>query len=254
MTFNISDFKANITGAGSRGVSKEAHYEIVMSLPRKIYLSDRSKRAYRDMRFRIQTAEIPGRTITASSQKTLGYGLPSKIGYDVTYGDVQISMLCGADLGEKSFFTAWQSSVIGNHTRNDDTRTHQSIGYYSDYVAPVGIIKYDDTGNAVYSIGLAEAFPIVVNSMPLSWSSDNMHVLNVTFAYKHFVESDEPSAGTGARKNTAGASLTINGLPNINDAFEGMGLPRIGEILNIPQFDTDTYTLTGASDISGVFT
>ena len=42
MAFNISDFRANATGAGSRGVSKQAHFELVISLPRKISLSDRS--------------------------------------------------------------------------------------------------------------------------------------------------------------------------------------------------------------------
>ena len=253
MAFNISDFRANATGAGSRGVSKQAHFELVISLPRKISLSDRSKNAYDSLRFRVESAELPGRSIQTTNYKHMGYGLTSKIGYDVTYPDISLTMLCGADLGEKSLFQSWQNSIIGNHTRNDDIRRHQSLGYYDDYTASVGIIQYDDTGKVVYTMGLAEAYPILINSLPLTWGSEDLHRLTIQFAYKHFIESDEPAAGRGASLNKAGASLTINGIPSIDDTFEGLGLPRIGEILNIPLFDTNSFTLTGASDFKNIF-
>ena len=86
-----------------------------------------------------------------------------------------------------------------------------------------------------------------------SWSSEDLHRLTVQFTYKHFVETDEPAAGKGARLNTGGAAFTINGIPSLDDIFEGIGLPRIGEILNIPAFDTNSFTFTGASDFSRIF-
>ena len=101
-------------------------------------------------------------------------------------------------------------------------------------------------------MALAEAYPVVVNSLPLSWGSEELHRLSVQFAYKHFIESDEPAAGRGARMNKAGAQLTINGIPSIDDAFEGIGLPRLGEIFNIPFFDTSSFTISGASDFSRI--
>jgi hypothetical protein len=253
MAFNISDFKANLAGSGSRGISKQSHFEVVVSPPRKIELSNRSRTALDSFRFRVETAELPGRAIQTFNHKTSGYGVASKFGYDVTYSDVNLTFLCGADLGEKSFFQAWQSSVVGNHTRNQDIRRHQSLGYYDDYTGSVALIQYDDQGNVVYTMALAEAYPIVVNPLPLSWASEDLHRLTVQFAYKHFIESDEPAAGRGARTNTAGAALTINGLPSIDGALEGLGLPRIGEILNIPLFDTSSFTFTGASDFAGLF-
>ena len=253
MAFNVSDFKSNIVGDGSRGISKQSHFELVVNLPGKILLSDRSQRAYNNLRFRIESAEIPGRAIQITNHRHLGYGLQSKMGYDVTYPDVQITLLCGADLGEKSLFHAWQSSIVGNHSRNDDIRRHQSVGYYNDYTAPVGIIQYDDTGKPVYALGLAEAFPSTINSLPLSWTAEDLHRLTVTFSFKHFIESDEPAAGRGASRNAAGAALTINGIPSIDNILERVGLPRVGEILNIPLFDTNKITFTGASNFSGLF-
>ena len=253
MAFNVSDFRSNIIGDGSRGISKQAHFELIINLPRKITLSNRSQSAFSSLRFRVESAELPGRSIQTSNYKHMGYGLTSKIGYDVTYPDISLTMLCGADLGEKSLFHAWQSSVVGNHSRNQDIRRHQSLGYYDDYTASIGLIQYDDTGEAAYALGLAEAYPILINSLPLTWGSEDLHRLTVQFTYKHFVETDEPAAGRGASLNTAGAALTINGIPSVDDVFEGIGLPRIGEVLNIPAFDTNSFTLTGASDFSRIF-
>jgi hypothetical protein len=253
MAFNISDFRANITGTGSKGVSKQSHFEVVLNLPRNIILSNRSRSSFDRLRFRCETAELPGRTIQTNNYKHLGYGLTSKMGYDVTYPDMSITMLCSSDLGEKSFFQAWQSSVIGNHSRNQETRPHQSLGYYDNYTASVGIIQYDETGKVSHTMALAEAYPIVINSVPLNWASEDLHRLTVTFAYKHFVETDEPAAGRGARINKAGAQLTINGIPTIDDKFEEFGLPRLGEIFNIPIFNTNSVTLSGGSDFSTIF-
>jgi hypothetical protein len=102
-------------------------------------------------------------------------------------------------------------------------------------------------------MALAEAFPLIVNAMLLTWESQEIHVLNVSFAYKYFIETDEPAAGRGARTNKAGAQLIIDGLPTIDDKLEGFGLPRLGEILNIPIFNTESITLTGGSNLSTIF-
>jgi hypothetical protein len=256
MAFNISDFRANITGAASKSVAKQSHFELVFTLPSKILLSDRSRVAYESLRFRIEAAELPGRQIQSTNNyKPSGYGLTSKIGYDVIYPDVSLTMICSSDLGEKSFFQAWQSVVVGNHTRNSDIRAHQSIGYYSDYTAPVAIIQYDETGKVTYSMTLAEAYPVVINSMPLNWGSEDFHRLSVQFAYKHFIETDEPQAGRGAAVNQSGVSLTLNpGLGTIDDKLADFGLPRIGEILNIPLFNTESITVAGGSRFNTIFT
>jgi hypothetical protein len=253
MAFNVSDFRANIAGEGSKSVSKQSHFDLVINLPRNIRLSTRSRTAYDRLRFRCTAAELPGRTIQTSNYKHLGYGLNSKIGYDVTYNDVVLTMICSSDLGEKSLFQAWQSSIVGNHTRNQDIRPHQSLGYYDDYTSTVGIFQYDETGAVTYSMALAEAYPIIVNSLPLNWESQDLHQLTISFSYKYFIETDEPAAGRGARVNKAGVALTINGESTLDDKLDGLGLPRIGEIFNIPLFNTQSVTLTGGSGLNTIF-
>lgn len=251
MTFNVSDFRSQITGDASRGISKQSNFDVVVNLPSNILMSDRSRSAYNSLRFRVESAEFPGRSIQTTNYKSFGYGLTSKVGYDVVYPDVSFTMLCGADLGEKSFFHAWQSAIVGNHSRQDDIRRHQSLGYYKDYVSSVGIIQYDTTGRPTYGLALAEAYPIIVNSLPLTWGSEELHRLTVQFTYKHFVEVDEPSQGQGANVNEFNARLKFN-TPNLDDVFDRFGLPRIGEIFNIPGFQREQVTITGSSTINSI--
>jgi len=251
MTFNISDFRSQVTGEQSRGISKQSNFDVVVNLPPGILMSERSQSAFNSLRFRIESADLPGRQIRTSEHKTHGYGLTSKIGYDVTYPDVSITMLCGADLGEKSFFQAWQSAVVGNHSRQSDIRAHQSLGYYNDYVSSVGIVQYDTKGVPKYSMALAEAFPVIINSLPLTWGSEDLHRLTVQFTYKHFTEVDEPPRGKGAPINKFNARLKFN-IPNMDDQFEKYGLPRIGEIFNIPIFQQDQVTIKGSSTVKSI--
>ena len=93
MAFDVSTFRSSVFGSGSSGVAKQSHFELVMGLPRDIFLSTRSRRAYNGLRFRVETAELPGRSIQTTNYKHLGYGLTSKVGYDVTYQDISISVL-----------------------------------------------------------------------------------------------------------------------------------------------------------------
>jgi hypothetical protein len=53
--------------------------------------------------------------------------------------------------------------------------------------------------------------------------------------------------------NKAGVALTINGESTLDDKLDGLGLPRIGEIFNIPLFNTQSVTLTGGSGLNTIF-
>ena len=243
MAFSVNQFRSQNFGADSRNFSKQSNYELIFTLPEKVLLSEASLATTPTLRFRTESAEIPGRSIITSDYKSTGYGLTSKVGYGVVYPDVTITMLCGADLGEKRLFNAWQSLVVGNHTRNKNIRNHQSIGYYSNYVSTLGIVQYDQEGNASYATSLMEAYPIIVNSMPLSWASEEMHRLTVQFTYKYFEESDEPEQGLGAQGGGARSGVEITGLPSIDNILAGAGLPPVGEVLGIPIFNSNSFTL-----------
>jgi len=244
MAFNVNTFKSNLTGETSNGVAKQSHYEMFIFTPQNIQLSDNGKKAGGDiLRFKIEQAELPGRSIVTSDYKQHGYGLTSKVGYGVVYPDVSVTMVCDKQLNEKRLFTSWQSMIVGNHSRQQDIKFYSSIGYYNNYVSQAIILQYDQEGNVTYTLGLQEAYPIIVNSLPLNWGSEELHKLTVQFTYKHFQEIDEPALGNRARTSRGRGGLTISGLPSLDNILSTAGLPELGDITGNPIFNTNSFTI-----------
>ena len=244
MAFNVNTFKSTLTGENSNGVAKQSHYEMFVFTPPNIQLSDNGRKAGGDVfRFKIESAEIPGRSIVTSDYKQHGFGLTSKVGYGVVYPDVSVTMVCDKQLNEKRLFTSWQSMIVGNHSRQQDIKFYSSIGYYNNYVSGAVIVQYDQEGNITYTLGLQEAYPIIVNSLPLNWGSEELHKLTVQFTYKYFQELDEPALGNRARTSRGRGGLTISGLPSLDDILSTVGLPQLGDITGNPIFNTNSFTI-----------
>ena len=244
MAFNVNTFKSTLTGENSNGVAKQSHYEMFVFTPPNIQLSDNGRKAGGDvLRFKIESAEIPGRSIVTSDYKQHGFGLTSKVGYGVVYPDVSVTMVCDKQLNEKRLFTSWQSMIVGNHSRQQDIKFQSSIGYYNNYVSGAVIVQYDQEGNITYTLGLQEAYPIIVNSLPLNWGSEELHKLTVQFTYKYFKELDAPALGNRARTSRGRGGLTISGLPSLDGMLSKVGLPQLGDITGNPIFNTNSFTI-----------
>ena len=189
MTFSVNEFSSQLN---RRSVAKQSNFDAFITFPARMAFPVGTASAVNQLRFRVDSAELPGRSIQTTQGKPYGNGLTHKFGYDVTYPEVTVSIICGDDLAEKSLFTAWQSLVIGKHATNAPYQRNMRIGYYSDYVSQVEINQYTEQGDLAYSVTLVEAFPVIVNSMPLSWASEEVHRLTVQFTYLHFVENTTP--------------------------------------------------------------
>jgi len=193
MAFSVSDFSGQIN---SRAVAKQHSFDSLITFPARMAIPAGGGAAISELRFRVDSAEIPGRSIQTIQNKPYNTGLTHKIGYDVTYPEVTMSIICGSDLAEKSLFTAWQSLIIGKHNTNQPYQRNMRIGYYKDYVSTVEINQYNETGSVSHSVTLVDAYPLTVNSMPLSWASEEIHRVTVQFAYLHFIENSIPASAS----------------------------------------------------------
>lgn len=188
MAFNVSDFSATLN---KRGVAKQAHFEMIVSFPPSMPLNALFNGATNELGFRCDSAEIPGRSIQTSQYKPYGTGLTHKVGYDVTYPEVTVSMICGSDLLERDIFSAWQSMIIGQHAiRPNAYQQNMHVGYYNKYArGTVTILQYDEQGKVSNSYSLRDAYPVIINSMPVTWSSEEVHRVTIQFSYLHYVEN-----------------------------------------------------------------
>lgn len=176
MAFNVTSIQSSI---GKLGVLKSSHFETVITFPSGVI--------DRELVTRIDSAELPGRSIQTSNVKY--YGVPSRVGYDVTYPEIGITMICSESMREKLLMTQWQDLIVNQHARPNAPPYMFDLGYYDDYVGRVQILQYAPNGTLVYKMTLIEAYPVQVNSMPVNWGSEEIHKLNVSFAYKYWIEN-----------------------------------------------------------------
>jgi len=242
MGFNVDDFSSRLN---QRGVAKQSNFEAWVSFPARMTFPVGGAAAVSTLGFRADTAEIPGRSIQTITYKPYGGGLTHKIGYDVTYPEVTMSFICGTDLAEKVLFTAWQSLVIGKHNTNQPYQRNMKIGYYKDYIGTVVINQYSEEGELSHQVTLVEVYPTIVNSMPLSWASEDVHRVTVQFSYLHFIESSVPytpapalnfsNAGNNIRSSirNSATNLLVGGLNNAIGNATGGGVSVSTSDINV---------------------
>jgi len=167
---------------------------------------------------RASEAELPGRSTQTIENRY--YGPVQKTGYQGNYVDTQITFICSEDLREKLFFEKWQDLIFGDHRTgpNNLTMKNYNAGYYDDYISTIEIFQYNENNDKTYQIKLLEAFPINVNPLSLSWGADDIHKLQVSFAFRSFEDKSN-----GLSKFAAGAF-------NLNNALGGGSGREVGGI------------------------
>ena len=135
--------------------------------------------------FRCEKAELPGRTIATS--ESAGSGPTIKLGYDMTYNDIQLSIICAADVQERVFFESWMDFIIkpGGYGSGDQAGT---IGYYSDYALgnKLTVSQLNDFGNPILTYECMDIYPIALTPMNATWDEVNTYQrFGVTLAYRY---------------------------------------------------------------------
>jgi hypothetical protein len=127
----------------------------------------------RDLVYKCQAAELPGRALATTEQKT--YGPVEKFPYLTMFNDIDLTFIIEDDMRQKVFFDNWMEYITPLSTNN--------YRYKADYCCDIIISQYDMSDVLSYSVKLIESYPLSVNQLSLDWSSDDYHRLMVTFAY-----------------------------------------------------------------------
>lgn len=132
--------------------------------------------------FRCEKAELPGRTIATA--ESMGGGPTIKLGYDMTYNDIQLSIIAATTMEERIFFESWMDYIIKPFGAGKQSGT---IGYYSDYALgnKLEVSQTDDSGNTVLSYTCTDVYPIAITPMNATWDESNTYQrFGVTLAYR----------------------------------------------------------------------
>lgn len=209
---DIGSFSAII---GQNGVARSSDFMVNITKPKKLNFNVPS-----DLRARIDTINIPGRTIQSFEYKS--YGPAYKIGYNDLYGDCQINIMLSPNFREKQFFQRWQDLIVGfgRSSTNFEQPGAFDIGYYHDYIGTVDIFQYNKLGQRVYSCALVDAWPISITDLPADWSTDGIHRLGVSFCYRLFNDDTSGDQQIAASQANYGDGVVTNSEAPFDDAAQ----------------------------------
>jgi hypothetical protein len=166
MPGSIAEFKSSFSG----DLARQSRFDVNIPVPISIvpYIG-----APRLLRYRCETAELPGKTLATTEQRT--YGPIEKFPYLSTFNDIDLTFIIDDNMESKVFFDAWMNYI--NPTYNYDFK------YKESYATTITVNQYDVRNKQSYSVDLIDAYPISMNQLSLDWNSDSIHKLTVTFAY-----------------------------------------------------------------------
>ena len=190
MSGSISDFKASFNLSPARANRFDVNIPIPVTMIQYLNIG-------KQLTFRCENAELPGRTLATADQKT--YGPVEKHPYMTTYNDINLGFIVSDDMSEKLFFDAWMEII--------NPSSNYNFKYRGDYVTTMTVNQYDATNSLIYSVNLIDAFPIAVNQMDLDWSSDSNHKLTVVFAYTSWQNNSVQSLISSAIDTGAGGII-----------------------------------------------
>jgi len=138
--------------------------------------------------FRCEKAELPGRTVATTDDTMSGTAL--KLPYDMTYNDIQLSIICSTDMLERKFFEQWMDFIVkpGKPGRGNAG----TIAYYSNYAKgnKLRVSQLNDSGTAILTYTCHDVYPIALTPMNATWEENNTYQrFGVTLCYRYHLWS-----------------------------------------------------------------
>ncbi len=186
MTFKISEFRSQV-GA----IARPNLFSVkIKSIPAGISQSARTNFTINDLKnfeFRCEATEMPGRTVATIDDNSPG-GPSVKLPYDMTYNDLNLTIICSEDMKERRVFEFWMDQTVLPY--NDSYSYGGLVRYYDKYAygSKFEISQLNASGTALAKYVLFDAFPIAISPMNLTWEESNTYQrFTVTLTYRYHV-------------------------------------------------------------------
>lgn len=201
MPFNIADFNSSIAKSG---IASTSHFEAVILGGPGSYTGVAANVLSQfgleeGMRFRIESLNLPGRTLTTLDQNY--HGPARSMPYRFTQQPVSMTIILSRDMREREVFMRWQDFFVGHYRVNPERtvmRGQFDTKYYQDGIGTIKILQYsipldeniDENSESSFNnyeiqteIVLEEAYPISVHDIAMSWGDEGYGKLQVEIKY-----------------------------------------------------------------------
>lgn len=233
--FNVNNL---VSALNKSGFAKSSHFEVFVFGP--------GGTQERDMRFRIEAVDLPGRNFILTEHKFTNIGPYNRMPIGQTYTDVTLTIVLSEDLREKAYFEKWQNSMIrtgsgegyGGGSEQEAMLAEQDAGlmfenpnyvssefghrYFDEFIGKIELRQYGAGGDIKSIHVLNEAYPTMIAPISMSWGSDDIARLNVTVSYKNykavFYGQNQAQKGAGFSFSFGKGGLSLGGsIPGIGN-------------------------------------
>jgi hypothetical protein len=135
MPFNVSNFNAEIAKSG---IANPSYFEArIVNSPRAI-----GPMMSQGMSFRIESVNLPGRTLTTLDQNY--HGPVRKIPYRFTHQPVTFSVILSRDMREREAFMKWQDFFVGHYRTSQSglSKSPFDTQYYENGIGEIEIVQF----------------------------------------------------------------------------------------------------------------
>jgi hypothetical protein len=172
MAFNVSEFRAQMTGDGAR----PNLFQVSLTFPTVV---NGAVVAGQKTTFMAKAAQIPGSTVGSISVPYFGREL--KFAGNRTFADWTITIINDEDFAIRNAFEEWLNA-INSHAGNV---RDASAANPSSYSVDAQVIQYGKTGNAIATYNFVGMWPQDLSTIDLAWdSNDTIEEFSVTFGYQ----------------------------------------------------------------------
>ena len=166
MSFNIADFRANLTGGGARNTL----FKVFISNPID---------SFADLKvpFLCKAASLPASNMGMVDVPYAGRKV--KVKGDRTFEDWVVTVINDEDFAIRNAMEAWSNAMNGHESNAMSTGT----GNPASYKANAQIIQYSQAGHILREYTMDGMFPTNISAIETSWeSTDQIEEFQVTFA------------------------------------------------------------------------
>lgn len=178
--FNVERFKASMTNGGAR----PNQFSVQLSFP--TFVPTQSIAVARAP-FLVTAASLPGQILEPAIVHYRGREV--KFAGDRVYPPWTITVLNDAEMSIRTALEQWVNGM-------EDYAAKFGRLSPSEYQRDLDVFQLDRNGNVMKGYKMVNAFPTEVGEVPLSHDANNqISRFPVTFAYQHFIPSDNPLGG-----------------------------------------------------------
>jgi hypothetical protein len=177
MSFNSSEFRANLIGDGAR----PNLFQVTLAFPT---LAGTGAAAGQQLQFLAKGAQLPGATI--GTVPLYYFGREVKFAGNRTFADWTLNIIADESFTVRTAIEQWMNAI---NTHSTNLRT-ANAATPSSYAIDAKVDQFGKTGNIISTYNFVGLFPIDLAPIELDWgTNDQIAEYSVTFAYQYWTNA-----------------------------------------------------------------